>query len=177
MFSANPCFASEAAWAGPGITLYVNLDGLPDDTTSGVTGVRRCAVTDLVCRGYNWGRAAASYDLAHAAAAGVRSSMWWLDVEIGKPWNADHAANVAVIRGALDGLRAAGNVVGIYSTAYQWGRITADQWTPAVPLWVPGAHTAAEAVQYCDASYAFGGGEIWLTQWTLTYDQDYACPR
>ena len=26
------------------------------------------------------------------------------------------------------------------------------------------------------ASFAFGGGTTWLTQWTTTYDHDYACP-
>jgi hypothetical protein len=176
-FSANPCFASEAAWAGAGITLYVNVDALPDDTTSGITGVRRCMVADIACRSYNWGRAAAAHDLALVGAAGVRSSMWWLDVEIGKRWRVDQAANVAAIRGMLDGVRAPGNVVGIYSTSYQWGLITGNRWSPAVPLWVPGADTATEARQYCDASHAFGGGVVWLTQWTITYDHDYACPH
>ncbi len=177
MFSGNPCFASEAAWAGPGITLYVNAGGLPLDDVSGLTGVRTCAVLDIACRSYNWGRAAAADDLARVAAAGVRSSMWWLDVELDPRWRADHASNTAVIRGLLEGLRAAGLVVGIYSTSYQWGYITGNLWNPAVPLWVPGARTADEARQFCDAAHAFGGGVTWLTQWTVVYDQDYACSR
>ena len=177
MFSGNPCFASEAAWAGPGITLYVNVGGLPLDDVSGLTGVRTCAVLDIACRSYNWGRAAAADDLARVAAVGVRSSMWWLDVELDPRWRADHASNTAVIRGLLEGLRAAGLVVGIYSTSYQWGYITGNLWNPAVPLWVPGARTADEARQFCDAAHAFGGGVTWLTQWTVVYDQDYACSR
>jgi hypothetical protein len=177
-YTQNPCLASEAAWAGPSLTLYVNADGLPDDTTSGIDGpAGTCAVADLACRSYNYGRNAAAYDVVYARSLGVDTSMWWLDVEIGKPWRTDDLAyNVAVIRGLLDGLRAFGYIVGIYSTQYQWGVITGGGYEPGTPIWVPGADDASQAVAYCDPSHAFGGGVTWLTQWTTTYDHDYACP-
>ena len=176
-YTKNPCLASEAAWAGPSLTLYVNVDGLPNDTTSGLAGTGgSCAVTDLACRSYNFGRNAATFDLAYTNSLGIGASMWWLDVEIGKPWRTDNVAyNVEVIQGLLDGLRANGSVVGIYSTNYQWGVITGSGYNPGTPIWVPGAHNASEAVGHCAESYAFGGGRTWLTQWTITYDQDYAC--
>src|SRR4051812_22040162 len=48
---------------------------------------------------------------------------------------------------------------------------------PATPIWVPtGDNSPALARSFCDPSHAFGGGQIWLTQWTVVYDQDYACP-
>ena len=178
MYTQNPCLASEAAWAGPTLTLYVNADGLPDDTTSGLHGPRgTCAVADLSCRSYNYGRNAASFDVKYTSGLGIDSAMWWLDVEIGKPWRTDHLdANVEVIRGLLDGLRSYGYIVGIYSTNYQWGVITGGGYTPGTPIWVPGARNLTEAKTYCSPAHAFGGGTTWLTQWTVVYDQDYACP-
>ena len=177
MYTKNPCLASEAAWAGPSLTLYVNVDGLPNDTTSGLTGPRgTCAVTDLSCRSYNYGRNAATFDLTYTSGLGIGSSMWWLDVEIGKPWRSDNLVyNVEVIKGMLDGLREHGNIVGIYSTSYQWGVITGGGYYPGTPIWVPGARDATEAKAHCAGSYSFGGGTTWLTQWTITYDHDYAC--
>ncbi len=178
MYTRNPCLGSEAAWAGPSLTLYVNADGLPDDTTSGLYGPRgTCAVADLACRSYNYGRNAASYDVTYTRSLGIDSAMWWLDVEIGKPWRTDRLdANVEVIRGLLDGLRTYGYIVGIYSTNYQWGVITGGGYTPGTPIWVPGAHNLTEAKQQCAPAHGFGGGTTWVTQWTVVYDQDYACP-
>ncbi len=177
-YTKNPCLASEVAWAGPSLTLYVNADGLPNDPTSGLTGpAGTCAASDLSCRSYNWGRNAATFDVTYTRSLGIDASMWWLDVEIGKPWRTDNLAyNVAVIAGLLDGLRARGYIVGIYSTKYQWGVITGTGYEPGTPIWVPGAHNASEASAHCASTYAFGGGTTWLTQWTITYDQDYACP-
>lgn len=177
-YTKNPCLASEAVWAGPSLTLYVNVDGLPNDTTSGLTGpAGTCATLDLACRSYNFGRNAATFDVTYTQSLGIDASMWWLDVEIGKPWRTDNlATNVRVIAGVLDGLRARGFIVGIYSTRYQWGVITGSGYEPGTPIWVPGARTAAEALGYCDENHAFGGGTTWLTQWTTNYDHDYACP-
>ena len=176
-FSTNPCLASEAAWAGASLTVYVNVDGLPNDSVSGVSGpVRACGVSDLLCRAYNWGAAAAEYDIAAAKSAGVHASMWWLDVEIGKPWRTDdQRLNVEVIKAMRDRFQRRGFIVGIYSNVYQWGVITGGAFAPGLPLWVPGAKSAAEAVQYCNPIRAFGGGVIWLTQWTTQYDNNYAC--
>ena len=178
-YSANPCLASEAAWAGGSLTVYVNTDALPFDNVSGLNGpAGACAVTDLHCRAYNWGRGHANYSYAAAQTAQVNPAMWWLDVETGNRWRYDDEhLNVDAIRGMLDGLRSHGLLVGIYSTSYQWNYITNSTWSPGVPLWVPGARDAFQATQYCDQSHAFGGGTIWLTQWTTIYDQNFACPQ
>jgi hypothetical protein len=178
MFSTNPCLGTESTWAGDSLTVYVNTNGLPSDNTSGVHGARNCFVSDLRCRSYNWGRSAATYDLDAAHNAGVHASMWWLDVETTNHWpTADLAANAQIIQGLLDGLRADGLIVGIYATSYQFGVITGSGYTPGVPLWVPGAQSSSAAPGFCASSHTFGGGITWMTQWTRTYDQDYACPQ
>jgi hypothetical protein len=156
----------------------VNVDGLPDDDTNGLTGPGgTCSVGNLMCRAYNWGRNAAVFSVTYARSLGVDSAMWWLDVEIGKPWRTDDLAyNVQAIKGMLDGLRNYGYVVVIYSTKYQWGVVTGGAYSPGTPIWVPGADNLAEAERYCGANYRFDGGVTWLTQWTTTFDHDYACP-
>jgi hypothetical protein len=176
MYSRNPCLASEAAWAGQSLTLYVNVDGLPNDATSGITGPRgTCAVTDVVCRSYNYGRNGVEYDLAYTKSLGIDSTMWWLDVEVEPIWRSDPVSNANVIQGVLDGLKAHGDMAGIYSTNYQWSAITGGGYNPRTPTWVAGPNTLDQARAYCDPKYGFGGGPTWLTQWTTYFDNSYAC--
>jgi hypothetical protein len=101
--------------------------------------------------------------------------MWWLDVEVEPIWRNDPASNAKVIEGVLDGLRAHGFTVGIYSTKYQWSVITGGGYMPRTPTWVPGATTLESARAYCSPEHAFGGGPTWLTQWTTQFDHVYAC--
>jgi hypothetical protein len=176
MFSKNACLASEAAWAGSSLTLYVNVDGLPNDATSGMTGPRgTCAVTDVVCRSYNYGRNGVEYDLQYTKSLGIDSTMWWLDVEVEPIWRNDPVSNATVVQGVLDGLHMHGYTAGIYSTNYQWGVITGGSYNPRVPTWVAGPNTFEEAKAYCAPQYGFGGGRTWLTQWTTYFDNSYAC--
>ena len=178
MYSQNPCLASEAAWAGQSLTVYVNADGLPNDATSGLSGpAGHCGVGDIPCRSYNYGANSAVFDVAYAHSLGLSPLMWWLDVELDPSWRADVTSNVDVVRGLRAGLEAYGKIVGIYSNTYQWGVITGNTYAPATPIWVPtGENSPTLARSFCDASHAFGNGQIWLTQWTVLYDQDYACP-
>ena len=179
MFTNNPCLSSEMAWAGGALSIYVNTSGLPSDNTSGVHGVHTCAVSDLSCRSYNWGRSAATFDITAAQQANSHASTWWLDVETTNSWNASTGANAEVIQGLIDGLRAEGFIVGIYSTSYQFGVIAGSNYAPRVPLWIPtGTMNEGDAPGFCSNSHTFGGGITWLTQWwSTTYDHDYACPK
>ena len=66
--------------------------------------------------------------------------------------------------------------MGIYSTPKQWGIITGSDYQPKLPVWVPGASDAIEALSYCRPDHAFGGGTVWLVQYPLgDFDGDYAC--
>jgi hypothetical protein len=176
MYSRNACLRREAAWAGSTLTLYVNVDGLPNDTTSGITGPRgRCAVTNVICRSYNYGRNGVEYDLAYTKRLGIDSKMWWLDVEVEPIWRNDPVSNANVVQGVLDGLGLHGKTAGIYSTNYQWGVITGGNYNPRTPTWVAGPRTLEEAKAFCAPRYGFGGGKTWLTQWTTHFDHAYAC--
>ena len=183
-YTAKPGLASEAAWAGPSLTVYVNVGPLNAGDPAAMQGpAGSCGPSDLTCQAYNWGWNAAIFDGTTATKAAVAASVWWLDIEFANQWktSADEVArNDVVIQATIDGLRAQGHLPGIYSTAYAFGLIAGTAYSPQVPLWVPGAADASEAPGFCDPSHAFGGGQIWLTQWTgsvggTVYDQDYAC--
>jgi hypothetical protein len=87
-----------------------------------------------------------------------------------------------------------GELVGIYSTAYQWGQITGNQLSyPGMPLWSAGAdHVSGDtysAESICAGTAgpsvaAFAGGKIVLVQYGwfganggeyYSTDPDYAC--
>jgi hypothetical protein len=176
--STNPCFASEAAWAGVNLSVYMNADFFagspPASAMNGPAG--SCQTTDLVCQGYNWGWASAAYAYAAEQKAGYSSDLWWLDVETANNWSASTAANASAIHGMIDYLNGKGVVVGIYSTAYQWGLI-AGSYQPGVPNWYA---TGSAGDPPFDCSKGFTGGPTWLVQaqWTGSdpnYDADYAC--
>jgi len=179
MYSQNPCLSEQARWAGSRLSLYVNVDGLPRDATSGRDGPQgHCAVNDLLCRSYNYGWNSVTYSDNIVKRLGIKAPMWWLDVEVEPIWRAENpASNATIIEGVVDSLRARKHQVGIYSTSYQWGVITGGGYRPSTPIWVAGASTADGARAYCDPGHAFGGGSTWLSQWTTDFDHDVACPR
>jgi hypothetical protein len=105
---------------------------------------------------------------------------WWLDVETANSWQADTTMNVADLEGMVAGFQKASvTSVGIYSTSPQWGTIAGG--TPATtsslygtPNWIPGATSESGAKSNCSLP-SFTGGSVTLTQWTGTFDSDYAC--
>jgi hypothetical protein len=178
-FTHNPCLAGEAAWAGPGFSVYINLNAPPAGSTEGQTGpAGTCATGDAACTAYNFGYNAAADAEAYARSAGVTAGVWWLDIETANTWDTDTLDNQRTIRGALDALGAQGVVAGIYSTGLQWGLI-AGSFDPHTPIWVATGSVLGTAVSFCSPSDGFGGGVAWLTQFgssTSRFDEDYACP-
>ncbi len=198
-FTTNPCLASEASWAGIGLSVYLNTsfyspDGsVPPQAEQGPAGA--CAPSNLPCEGYNLGYANANYAVDTLALAGVPLQSpinWWLDVETGNNWSSNQIANARVIQGSIDALRARGVTVGIYSTAYQWSAITGGYLpTPAVPEWYPSGSASYAPSAWCSStnpisatSDSFTGGPIWMVQegpydnsgtFQTTYDQDFVC--
>ena len=145
-FTSNPCLDSQWQWAGAGgsgAAVYMNTS---NPSPAGA---------------YAWGVSSAQDALARAASAGVRSPMWWLDVEFGNAWSSDRNANAQAVQGAIDALRGSGVQVGVYSTSYQWGVIVGG-YAPGVPIWVAGAPWGA-AASWC-SGHGFGGGPTWMVQ-------------
>jgi hypothetical protein len=200
----NHCFAAEAKWAGPNFSVYIILQAAPGgDPKQESTGPKAsCSRTSNLCEGYDWGYNYAEADLAFVRAKGRDPKVWWVDIETAERWPTSapvRPINAAIIQGALDAIKKAGHVGGIYSTWYQWGKITGS-YVPAgdPPIWVPGAYgvTGAEygAQAYCQravlagdpsrlssSAIGFAGGVPWLVQYGYDggtprgVDPDYAC--
>jgi hypothetical protein len=188
----NPCLSAEAAWAGQGLTVYLNVEGVrngnPPAAATGPAGA--CGVTDLVCQGYNWGWDVAVRSVNFAHTKGLFPNVWWLDVEgpcgfTQQLWRCDSlASNARVIQGALDGLHASGVIGGIYSTYLQFPLIAGAAYSPGVPIWIADAPASVAAwIADCfNVAKRFGGGQPWLVQWLGSstasgFDEDYACPQ
>lgn len=191
-FSANPCLASEIAWAGgTRAQLYANTGNpgpaLSSHWPTGQTTPRTCAAAnpDTADCAYDYGWNAAADSVADAAAAwsalhlagSPAASAWWLDVETSNSWRSATALNVAALQGEVASLRARGvSTVGIYSTAYQWGVITGSSTAfGASASWIAGASSQKTAQSRC-AGPSFTGGRVALVQYPASgFDGDVAC--
>jgi hypothetical protein len=171
-FGSNPCLASEAAWAGAGLNLYIFLA----DNASGCGPNQTCF--------FNYGLAAAQDAFAKARAAGVDTNVtWWLDVEDAQDyWTNVPLLNQNLIFGAVTGLKEKGVVnVGLYTSVLTWDGIV-GQYTPPWPVWAAWytgnpQGNCATAVSYAAAhGVDLPTGGVWMTQYgSATYDLDYAC--
>ena len=200
----NSCFAAEAAWAGPNLSVYIILQPAPGGqrVTNETSGPKAsCAATSDACRAYDWGYNYAQADMAFVHAQGLQPNIWWLDVETAEGWDTSNPMkplNAAVVQGALDAIRGDGRIAGIYCTWYQWGEITGS-YVPSteVPVWVAGAESLSggylSAQSYCQRALSpgdpstlrstyigFAGGAPWLAQYAyppgaLPVDHDFAC--
>jgi hypothetical protein len=170
----NPCLASEAAWAGGGLNLYIYLT-----FDSQASGPAVCNGDDACNAGYN----DAQFAFQAAQNAGVNTAVtWWLDVEGDPSWSGDTSQNAAFVQGSIQGLQAEGvNNVGIYSQVSHWSSIVGS-YSPSVPEWVANYGTDSPPFnpsQYC-SGYNFASGPVWLVQYTdgqttNGFDHDYAC--
>ncbi|MBO0731802.1 MAG: hypothetical protein J2P57_21260 [Acidimicrobiaceae bacterium] len=188
----NPCYAQEAAWAGPNLSAYIYMDGLtaPDPVESRVEA-SKCNPKYPLCQDYDYGYFWASHWLSYSHQLGIHPKLWWLDVENGPSWT-NPIKSADTIRGAADALRSQGVVVGIYSTPAQWATIAGSLTLPGVQVWTAGAgrltgpgHTATQICK--SGGYNFAGGHLKMVQYGYTgsflgaypnvapYDYDYVC--
>ena len=193
-FSANPCLQDQYRWAAgrpSGAAVYLNTSNPAQSSTSywpksGSNDPARCtdskSTTDPGCA-YDYGWHAAAYALTTGSRLGpaVLGRPWWLDVEAANTWNGNGVANTAVLQGMYDYLRSHGVArVGVYSTGYQWQRITGGYtastaaayrkaWSPAVtpdfplhaaPLWVATGGNSGSAPAKCSTSFTGGPTEM-----------------
>jgi hypothetical protein len=175
-FTTNPCFSSEAQWAGRNLTVYVNLNSPhssdPAPRLRGPDG--SCAPADPTCQSYNYGFNAVQHSMALVQSAGYSSHTWWLDVETSNFWSADTAANDELIAGALAAIRLAGDAPAIYSTDYQWNLI-AGTYVPNVPAWYATGVSTFYPQTWCSGT-SFAGGPVYLVQGSAgSYDGAYSC--
>ncbi len=192
VFRANPCLASEIAWAGGAAAgLYANT-GNPGPALSthwpnGQSTPRFCdpATPDTVDCAFDYGynAAADSFGDARAAfatlglSASPAASAWWLDVETSNSWRSDVELNIAALQGEAEYLRSVGvSAVGIYSTQYQWNVITGGSSAFASNRsWVAGASDATAAAALCGGA-GFTGGGVALAQYISNgFDADIRC--
>jgi hypothetical protein len=203
----NSCFAEEARWAGKNLSVYIILQAAPGDNPPQETKGPRsyCAPKNNNCEGYNWGYNYAEADMAFVNATGASPKAWWIDIETAENWptaRSVQSVNAAIIQGALDAIRSAHHIVGIYSTWYQWGEITGSYVPASHPaIWVPGAYSETgnvySAMSFCQraqqpgdpstlrsTTLGFAGGVPWLVQYgyggppaPYGIDPDYACAR
>jgi hypothetical protein len=181
-YSDNPCLAGEYAWAAaatrpPGF--YMNTADPGSQSVHWTTpGPRACTGSsdDLGCAyNYGWNAAAEAFAYAGAQTGGTATAAWWLDIETSNTWSTNAAANNADINGMVDYFHARSSTVGVYSTRFQWNQITGGS-VLAVPNWVAGASSAAQASSWCAAAYSFTGGPVAVVQYPAgSFDGDVAC--
>lgn len=170
-FKYNPCLPAEYGWALSGSArpqVYINLE-----YGELAQGYQTCDGGDHPCLAYNFGYQAAqeAYVTAYRRTLGgsVVASIWWLDVETMNDWNDSTTLNDQVIKGALDYLKQAGRITGVYSTPSQYRAIAGGYAPgPAVGNWVVGSDNTDSAL--C-AQPLWPGGHVWMFQW-INFGQD-----
>jgi hypothetical protein len=162
-FTLNPCFGTE--YSGTANSVYINT-GYAKAYRSSITS--GCSAASAGNQAWAIGCSEAEYSLNNIHVA---PSAWWLDVETANSWSSGNLApNRSAIQGAIDRLKGSGPV-GVYSTAYAWGRITGGRFAPSDVAgdWLPAAS--------CSGATPFmPNTTVWLTQVTTNnVDVDTAC--
>jgi len=171
--AANPCLATEAAWAGAGLNLYTFLANSGQCTTA-----QTCFQV-----GYNAGIQA----FQDAQTAGVNTNVgWWLDVEgAGQYWTPSTANNAQTVAGAIEALHNTEGIadVGIYASPGTWNSIVGN-YQPSVPYWMadwlnpPSGPGTCAAVAGWEAQEQLPTGPVEIVQYSDNIngsDGDYAC--
>ncbi len=200
-FDPNPCLAGQVAWAhGFGRPAYYVNAANPGPRLSshwplGQREPRACsrAKPDSAACAFDYGVNAARDSFARARAAAraagapdVRRSTWWLDVEMHNTWESLEYGerprflrnDTAVLAGMTRALHKRGvRVVGVYSTAHQWERITGGARLHRAPVWYAGVGSASEARRRCRPASSFTGGRVRLAQFRAKngLDGDLRC--
>ncbi len=175
-FTFNPCFSSEASWAGPNLSVYLNLNS-PDGSNAAQSSrgpAGNCGPADHACSSYNYGFNAAQRSMTFVRNAGYSSQTWWLDIETSNDWTSDTSDNDQVIAGALTAIHQAGYAAAIYSTDYQWN-VIAGSYDPQVPAWYATGVATFFPQLWCSGT-SFAGGPVYLVQGRAgSFDGAYSC--
>jgi hypothetical protein len=168
-FVANPCLASQVAWARSQhllVSAYSVISGPTRFSPDGVSGEEL-------------GRRQAQFNIASMKRAGLETPIVWLDVESVPhfDWSSDKEANAAVVRGAAKGYTDAGYTVGVYSTPYLYESVVGGL-ALGIPEWRAAGQTSrAEALRRCRRDWVIQGGTGVLGQWVEDQrDRNVTCP-
>ena len=180
-FSDNPCLATQYRWAagaGSPPAFYLNTANPGSASTHwALPGPKPCSgvSSDAGCAyNYGWNAAAHAFAYAGAQTSAAGTHAWWLDIETGNSWSTSTTLNAADIQGMLDYFASRSVAAGVYSTSYQWTQI-AGAMRPAVPSWLAGASTSAQALSWCGGA-SFTAGRVALVQFPNNgLDGDVAC--
>jgi len=181
----NPCLADEYS-RSPEAALYINTGYDPLYTqVDGQHTIPECLTQAAVVKGsadqkaaWGVGCSEAVRSMAYAASQHVTKARgWWLDVETENSWSStDLSLNQYTIQGIVDTLRKTTSAVGIYSTGYQWGKITGGLPVSGVGAnWVATGNFSAEGVD-ARCGTGFSGAPVWLVQYIQGgFDTNYVC--
>jgi len=198
--NTNPCLTAQLYWAAqstgataqPKTALYVNtanpgLSGSwwPNSNEYGGTTVSSsygtCDGSDSAACAYVYGYAKAYDDANIRGVSSPSSYTWWLDVETINSWESNKAANAADLEGMTAYFQSIHAQVGLYSTGYQWGKITgsvsANSNLNNLLSWIPGANSQNAAASSCKLSAPLtSGSTVTMTQYiSKNLDYDYSC--
>jgi hypothetical protein len=182
----NPCLVAEYAHS-PNAALYINTGYDPLYTqVDGQYTSKGCLAKSALVHGaaeqkaaWAMGCSEASRSIAYATSQGItKPSSWWLDVETENSWSStDLSMNQYTIQGIVDTLRRGSRAaVGIYSTGYQWHKITGGLPVSGVRAnWVAtGSPSAGDAPTHCGVG--FSGAPVWFVQYLQGgFDTNYVC--
>jgi hypothetical protein len=171
----NPCFRTEASWAGLNLSVYLNVNApnpsVPSQWAQGPAGA--CVPGDVRCASYNYGFNSVRGAIRMVRSEGFAPHLWWLDVETLNQWSADPGTNAQVVAGALDAIAQADGQAAIYSTNLQWHEVVGN-YRPGVPAWYATGAPLTTPQQWCGTG--FTGGPVYLVQGLAgPFDSDYAC--
>ena len=179
-FKHNKCLGEQWKWArargAAGIYVNVHFPRSAQELAAGASSDRQPDCNGAAgCVGYNFALNGIRDSLAYAKSQGVNAPFVWLDIEHLNYWAPEQDLNAVVIRGAIDAAREAGLAVGIYSTPYQYSKITGDE-QAQVPVWSAGAPGPEAVGEYC-TTRGFAGGPVVLVQLRPgQFDPNFACP-
>jgi hypothetical protein len=177
-FTANPCIATQAAWAR---SAGVPTAGYLVATYPTRAEVRRWGGAPglaLRQRVYAVGVAQGRAALRVLARSGLHAHSVWVDVEQNRrrAWSSDPDLNVAVLQGVVAAIRSRGYRAGLYTNASSWTLYTDDA-RLGLPEWrTVGGRSRTAAQQACAAQPLNGGPVLLVQYWTSTVDSDLACP-
>jgi hypothetical protein len=199
VYSANPCLATEIAWAEQyqvAAILYANTAD-PGPTLSshwptGQTTPRICdpaQVDSTACSyDYGWNAASDSYrdavnayislgKLGAGATQTPTPNEWWLDVESANSWEQTTANNVAELQGEVAYLQSQNATsVGFYANASDWQAITGNTAVfSALASWHAGSGSKRTAQSRCGTTGVTGGPTKYSQYSSGGYDADVRC--